>query len=113
VATVERTWIQYFQQKLTSQLECPVSAIALVWYLSRALTPALTAQLAEKKKSAKPLEMVMEFLTTGINSYIEGVYTVIGEICLHLCLMVIAVGVFTVYFAPVEEQTAGSVTSEL
>lgn len=74
-----RTWVEYIQLKIRGQTECSVSAVALVWYLSRILAPAVTAPFAQKTKPTKPLEMIMDFLTNGLsgNSQLMVVSTVL------------------------------------
>eukprot|EP01031_Cornospumella_fuschlensis_P032507 gene32507-39303_t len=44
----ERTWLQYVQGRIVSQTESSVTAVSLMYYLSRLLTPALTAPLPKK-----------------------------------------------------------------
>eukprot|EP01031_Cornospumella_fuschlensis_P024746 gene24746-29902_t len=93
----ERTWLQYVQGRIVSQTESSVTAVSLMYYLSRLLTPALTAPLP-KKKSEKPLEYIMNLLTNGISNLLEGVYTTIGEVCLHMVVVWVAVCVCTLHF---------------
>lgn len=62
-----RTWAGYFQEKLTRQAECSVTAVGLVWWMSRFFSPVVNSQFKQEQKQMKPLEMAMEFLTNGIN----------------------------------------------
>ncbi len=62
-----RTWGEYFQDKLIGQAECSVTAVGLVWWMSRFFSPVVTSQFKQESKQMKPLEMAMEFLTNGIN----------------------------------------------
>jgi hypothetical protein len=65
--TKSRTWGEYFQDKLTRQVECSVTAVGLVWWMSKFFSPVVQSQFKQEPKQMKPLEMVMEFLTNGIN----------------------------------------------
>lgn len=55
----------------------------------------------------------MEFLTTGLSGYVESAYNVLGEICLHLVLLVLSVVLFTLYYSPAMEAAASSPAAEL
>lgn len=80
-----RTWPQYLQQRLTGQMECSVSAASLVWYLSRMLSPVVHAQYKQKPKQTKPLEMIMNFFTEGVN----GKYSSLFFVCVDVDLILL------------------------
>lgn len=97
--TKSRTWPEYFQQRITRQTECSLTAVGLVWWMSRFFSTAVHSQFKQQPKQMKPLEMVMDFLTNGINSFLESIFAGIGEISLHLFVLVMSATVFTMYFS--------------
>jgi hypothetical protein len=63
------------------------------------LNPMVHAQFKAKPQQTKPLEMVMNFLTNGVASLLEGVYGSLGEVSLHLMTLLLSVTLFTILFS--------------
>eukprot|EP01040_Poterioochromonas_malhamensis_P001544 gene1544-1634_t len=104
-STADRTWLQYFQYRINGQLETSISAILFIYWISKMFTPAVNSVFkVPKAKPSNLLQTAFEFLQTGLSTWLEGVYTVMGEISLHFFLLIISVIVWTIYLADVVNQ---------
>lgn len=98
--TKERTWMQYFQYRLNNQLEASLSALMVVSWISRMFNPAINTMFKTKPKpKSSGIQMVMEFLSTGLSAWMESIYSVLGEVSVHFLVLILSVTLFTLYYS--------------
>ena len=83
-----RTWFQWGQNKILRQLECSLTAVGLVWWVTSMLSPMVNKAFPKQQSSNGLMAMVISFYNNGMEGLIEGVVSRLGELALHLFVTV-------------------------
>jgi hypothetical protein len=106
-----RTWFQWGQNKIVRQLECSLTAVGLVWWVTSMLSPMVSRAFPKQQNSNGIMNMVISFYNNGMEGLIEGVVSRLGELALHLFVTVGTAMAVTFLFGVGVEDVVASVAT--
>lgn len=83
-----RTWFQWGQTKILRQLECSLTAVGLVWWVTSMFSSMVSRAFPKQPNSDGYMGILVSFYNNGMEGLIEGVVSRLGELGLHLFVTV-------------------------
>eukprot|EP01034_Spumella_vulgaris_P021700 gene21700-27751_t len=105
-SSVGRSWLGWLIWKLRSQIESTLSAVGLVWWASRSISPIVALRFKNSPAAgggSSYMSMALNLWQTGFEGIFEHAYSLLGEIALYVAVLVTATVGFTVLYSGLEE----------
>ena len=83
-----RTWVQWAHSRLLRQLECSLTAVWLVWWVTSLFTSLVGRAFPKQPKESGLMAMVISLYNHGVDGIVEIVVGRLGELALHVFVTV-------------------------
>lgn len=94
-----RTWFGYFGAYFIGQVECVMTAVSLVWWVSSMLNQVVTTKFAPKSaKKEDIMSTLLNLYQNGFEGILEYFFSIFGEFAVYLFSLI----VFSVLFSIID-----------
>jgi hypothetical protein len=83
-----RTWVQWAHSRLLRQLECSLTAVWLVWWVTSLFTSLVGRAFPKQSKESGLMAVVISLYNHGVDGIVEIVVGRLGELALHVFVTV-------------------------